>query len=183
MSAGDARGFAHFCQARGNLPTVSVLCSFEEAIHLPAALVGTEARALAKARGFVFTSLGEEQFYLSNNLPEQLRELFKQLNPRRLDEDLLEVLCKTAQKKVLDAILLEDFVAMAYTAFKNVGLEGQFHLRRPLAKHLEPAANRREMLLALKRIWARDWDFEAVLERLDEAGKFGLDARAVYVIG
>ena len=78
---------------------MSVLCSFEEAIHLPAALVGTEASALVKTRGFVFTSLGEEQFYLSNNLPEQLRDLFKPLNPRRLDEDLLEVLCKAAQKK------------------------------------------------------------------------------------
>ena len=161
---------------------MSVLCSFEEAIQLPAALVGAEASALVKSRGFVFTSLGEEQFYLSNNLPEQLRELFKPLNPRRLDEDLLEVLCKTAQKKVLDAVLLEDFVAMAYTAYKNVGLEGKFHLRRPLEKYLEPAANRREMLLALKRIWAHDWGFERVLERLDQVGKVGLDARAVYVL-
>ena len=162
---------------------MSVLCSFEEAIHLPAALVGTEASALVKSRGFVFTSLGEEQFYLSNNLPEQLRDLFKPLNPRRLDEDLLEVLCEKAHRKVLDAILLEDFVAFAYTAFKNVGLEGSFHLRRPLDKHRQPAANRREMLLALKRIWAHDWGFERVLERLDQVGKVGLDARAVYVLG
>ncbi len=162
---------------------MSVLCSFEEALALPAALVGAEAPALVKARGFVFTSLGEEQFYLSNNLPEQLRELFKPLNPRRLDEDLLEVLCKRAQKMVLEAVLLEDFVAFAYTAFKNVGLEGSFHLRRPLNKHLEPASNRREMLLALKRLWAFDWGFEQVLERLDAVGKVGLDARAVYVLG
>ena len=171
-----------FLEARGNLPAVSVLCSFEEATHLPVALVGTEVGALTKSRGFVFTSLGEEQFYLSNNLPEQLRELFKPLNPRRLDEDLLEVLSKKAQKKVLDAILLEDFVAFAYTAFKNVGLEGRFYLRRPLDKHLEPASNRREMLLALKRLWAFDWSFEQVLERLDETGSVGLDARAVYVL-
>ena len=161
---------------------MSVLCSFEEAIHLPVALVGTESHALVKTRGFVFTSLGEEQFYLSNNLPEQLRDLFKPLNPRRLDEDLLEVMCKTAQKKVLEAILLEDFVSMAYTAFKNVGLEGQFHLRRPLDKHLESASNRREMLLALKRLWAHDWGFEQVLERLDGVGSVGLDARAIYVL-
>ena len=72
---------------------------------------------------------------------------------------------------------------MAYTAFKNVGLEGSFHLRRPLEKHLESGSNRREMLLALKRIWAFDWGFEQVLERLDEVGKVGLDARAVYVLG
>lgn len=158
------------------------MCSFEEAVHLPAALVGAEAKALVNARGFVFTSLGEEQFYLSNNLPEQLRDLFKPLNPRRLDEDQLEVLSKRAQKMVLEAILLEDFVSMAYTAFKNVGLTGSFHLRRPLDTHRQPASNRREMLLALKRLWAFDWGFEAVLERLDETGKVGLDARAVYVL-
>jgi hypothetical protein len=161
---------------------VSVLCSFEEALLLPAALVGAEAPALVKSKGFVFTSLGEEQFYLSNNLPEQLRDLFKPLNPRRLDEDLLEKLCEVAQKKVLDAVLLEDFVAFAYTAYKNVGLEGSIHLRRSLGTHRQPASNRREMLLALKRIWAFDWGFEQVLERLDGAGKVGLDARAVYVL-
>jgi hypothetical protein len=163
---------------------VSVLCSFAEALTLPDGMVGLEAKTLAtkNPRGFVFTSLAEEQFYLSNNLPEQLRDLFKPLNPRRLDEDLLETLCARAEKLVLNAIMLEDFVSQAYTAFKNVGLQGTFHLRRPSGTHLEPASNRREMLLALKRVWAFDWGFERVLERLDETGGVGLDARAVYVL-
>jgi hypothetical protein len=163
---------------------MSVLCSFLEALALPEGMVGLEARTLAgkNPRGFVFTSLAEEQFYLSNNLPEQLRDLFKPLNPRRLDEDLLDSLCAKAQKLVTDAIMLEDFVSQAYTAFKNVGLEAAFHLRRPGGKHLEPASTRREMLLALKRTWAFDWGFESVLERLDATGGVGLDARAVYVL-
>jgi hypothetical protein len=163
---------------------VSVLCSFSEALALPEGMVGHEVRSLAmrKPNGFVFTSLAEEQFYLSNNLPEQLRDLFKPLNPRRLDEDLLETLCVKAQKLVLDSILLEDFVSQAYTAFFNVKLEGAFHLRRPSGTHLEPASNRREMLLALKRTWAFDWGFPSVLARLDSAGSVGQDARAVYVL-
>jgi hypothetical protein len=147
-------------------------------------MVGAEAKTLAKQspRGFVYTSLAEEQFYLSNNLPEQLRELFKPLNSRRLDEDLLETLTGRAHKLVLDAIMLEDFVSMSYTAFKNVALTGTFHLRRPNDKHTEAASDRRGMLLALKRVWAYDWSFERVLERLDKSGKIGLDARAVYVL-
>ncbi|NJK43015.1 MAG: hypothetical protein HC933_00970 [Pleurocapsa sp. SU_196_0] len=162
-----------------------MLCSFTEALTLPEGMVGLEVRSLAARNpcGFVFTSLAEEQFYLSNNLPEQLRDLFKPLNPRRLDEDLLETLCVKAQKLVLDSILLEDFVSQAYTAFSNVKLRGVFHLRRPSSARLEPASNRREMLLALKRTWAFDWGFSSVLERLDLAGSVGLDARAVYVLG
>jgi hypothetical protein len=162
---------------------MGVLYSFPEAARLSPDLVGAEAAKLVQVKGFVFTSLAEEQFYLSNNLPEQLRDLFKPLNPRRLDEDLLEVLSKKAQRLVLDAILLEDFVAFAYTAFKNVSLEGRFHLRRPGGTHLEPGKDRREMLLALKRLWAFDWSFDEVLGRVDDSGGVGLDARAAYVIG
>lgn len=163
---------------------MSVLCSFEESLQLSVEMVGAEAKTLAKQspRGFVYTSLAEEQFYLSNNLPEQLRDLFKPLNPRRLDEDLLEGLSGRAHKLVLDAIMLEDFVSMSYTAFKNVALTGAFNLRRPGEGRKEAANDRRGMLLALKRVWAYDWSFECVLERLDKAGKIGLDARAVYVL-
>ena len=35
----------------------------------------------------------------------------------------------------------------------------------------------RGALLALKRVWAQDWSFEAVLERLDTSGQIGVDAR------
>ena len=163
---------------------MNVLCSFEESLQLPVELVGAEAKTLAQQspRGFLYTSLAEEQFYLSNNLPEQLRDLFRPLNPRRLDEDLLETLSGRAHKLVLDAIMLEDFVSMSYTAFKNVALQGAFHLRRPGEQHKEAASDRRGMLLALKRVWAFDWSFDRVLERLEEAGKIGLDARAVYVL-
>ncbi len=149
-------------------------------------MVGSEAKTLAPRdpRGFVFTSQAEEQFYLSNNLPERLRDLFKNINPRRLDEDLLEELCGRAQKLVLDAALLEDFISMSYTAFKNVGFTGSLVLRRPsgVSQHLETASNRREMLLALKRLWAHDWAFGSVLKRLDSNGGIGLDASAVYVL-
>jgi hypothetical protein len=169
-----------------------MLCSFPESIHMPKTLVGPEAQNLGRlepdliAPGFVWLTHCEEQFYLSNNLPEQLRDIFKAFNPRRLDEDALEVACERAQKLVRESYVLEDFVAQSYTALKNVGIEGSLHVRREFPQgeslgqirgDLETGQDRRGALLALKRVWAQDWAFEAVLERLDASGQIGVDAR------
>ena len=37
-------------------------------------------------------------------------------------------------------------------------------------------------LQAVKRLWARDWAFGAVLTRLDETGGVGLDARPTLIL-
>jgi hypothetical protein len=160
-----------------------MLCSFQEALTMPASLVGAEAQKLAisKPVGFVFTTRAEEQFYLTNNLPEQLRLIFAGINPRRLDEDLLELHCKRAVKLVLDSYLLEDFISQSYLAMKNAKLEEQVVLRRPDSKLLEVANDKRAALIALKRVWSHDWDFDAVVKRLDSKGKVGIDARATYI--
>ena len=165
-----------------------MLCSFPESVSLAKTLVGLEAQDLGRlepnliAPGFVWLTHCEEQFYLSNNLPEQLRNVFKAFNPRRLDEDALEVACQRAQKLVRESYLLEDFVAQSYTALKNVGIEGILHVRREYCRRefssaLETGQDRRGALLALKRVWAQDWSFDAVLERLDASGQIGVDAR------
>jgi hypothetical protein len=156
-------------------------------VSLAKTLVGLEAQDLGRlepnlvAPGFVWFTHGEEQFYLSNNLPEQLRDIFKAFNPRRLDEDALEIACERAQKMVRESYLLEDFVAQSYTALKNVGIEGTLHVRREFPTiqlgKLETGQDRRGALLALKRVWAQDWAFDAVLERLDASGQIGVDAR------
>lgn len=161
-----------------------MLCSFEEALKMSVQLVGNEAQKLAASQpvGFVFTARAEEQFYLTNNLPEQLRHIFAGINPRRLDEDLLELQTKRALKLVLDSYLLEDFISQGYTAIKNAKIEGKVLLRRPNSKKLELADNNRGALIALKRVWSHDWEFESVLKRLDAAGKVGIDARATYIL-
>jgi hypothetical protein len=168
---------AKLCEAK------AMLCSFTESTVLAPIVVGLEAQWLGRlepgrvAPGFVWLTHGEEQFYLSNNLPEQLRTIFKAFNPRRLDEDALEVACERAQKLVRESYLLEDFVALFYTALKNVGIEGHLHVRREFSGQFETGQDRRGALLALKRVWAQDWSFEAVLGRLDASGNIGVDAR------
>ena len=152
---------------------------------MPVQLVGAETKKLAASNtvGFVFTARAEEQFYLTNNLPEQLGKIFAGINPRRLDEDLLEIQCKRALKLVLDSYLLEDFISQSYLAMKNAKLEGrQMTVRRPESKLLEPASDKRGALIALKRVWSHDWAFDAVVKRLDAKGKVGIDARASYIL-
>ncbi len=160
-----------------------LLCTFSEATRLPLADVGTEIKQLQSAHGFVITARAEEQFYISNNLPENLRLTFQSINPRRLDEDLLEVLCSQAEKRILESAMLEDFIAQVYTAFENSHFADLVLVRRPQEKFFEYAKNKRQVLLELKRMWARDWRFNHVLERLDKTGKIGLDARAIYILG
>jgi hypothetical protein len=162
-----------------------MLCSFQEATQMPVQLVGAEAKKLSSSNavGFVFTARAEEQFYLTNNLPEQLGRIFAGINPRRLDEDLLELQSKKALKLLLDSYLLEDFISQSYLAIKNAKLEGRpMVLRRPESKLLEPASDRRGALIALKRVWSHDWAFDALVKRLDAKGKIGIDARATYIL-
>ena len=169
------------------------LCSFQEAVGQPDAEVGLEAKALGRLEaslvgpGFVFTARAEEQFYLSNNLPEQLRAVFRGINPRRLDEDALDDACARAARLVTTSYLLEDFISQAYLALANAGVaaadapDAPLHVRREGSGPLEAERGRRGALLALKRLWAADWAFDAVLSRLDATGSVGQDARPALV--
>jgi hypothetical protein len=166
------------------------LCSFAESVSQAPDLVGEEAQLLGRLEvkgltgaGFVFTAQSEEQFYLTTNLPEQLRQIFAGINPRRLDEDALEDACKRAQRLVTESFMLEDFISQAYLALKNLKLENTvLHVRRPFSQTIESGDGRRGALLALKRLWARDWDFDSTLERLDLTGSVGLEAQAAYLL-
>lgn len=184
-------GFARYRFPQYGLPRYSdavFLCAFPESVRLPAELIGTEAPQLGRlepallARGFVFTSRAEEAFYLSNNLPEQLRAIFKGINPRRLDEDALEHACTQAARLVTESYMLEDFISQAYLALHNTNLENTvLHVRRERSSVREGGDGRRGAILALKRLWARDWAFEAVLNRLDATGSVGLEERPALV--
>lgn len=160
--------------------------TFTETRLRPTPEVGEESQQLAHfpgqlAPGFVVGASFEEGFYRSNNLPEQLGRLFRTLNPRRLDEDELEGLCAQAGGLLRGSSLLDDQVQLFLRALANAGLaDTALHLRRPGERTTECARTRPpgvEALHAMKRLWARDWSFEAVLARLDTAGSVALEAR------
>jgi pimeloyl-ACP methyl ester carboxylesterase len=170
--------------------------TFSEARQQPTINVGLEAQILGRletaymgngmGKGFVLEREFETIFYSSNNLPEQLKHLFGTLNPRRLDEDLLERSCIAADRLLRGASLLDNAIQKIALALKNAGLIQDGHLRRewdsptlPLCFEFSLETNPHQALFALKRLWAADWSFEATLERLDNTGHYGLEARPV----
>lgn len=162
------------------------MLTLSEAARLPASQVGAETHRLAAQPGRVPAAMlvpaaFEEAFYRDANLPEQLSRLLSPLNPARLDEDLLETLAPRAAALILTSYLGDDAVQRFYRALGNAGLStGDLHLRRPGGRETEAATVTppgTAALHALKRLWARDWTFDALLARLDEAGSIALEAR------
>lgn len=168
-----------------------MLRAFHETLSLDPARAGREARLLGElasrpgapriAPGLVLLSDAEETFYLSNNLPEQLRNLFAGLNPRRLDEDWLEAACERARALMRGSSLLDDSISQIRLALSNLGLAGGLHLRRDSHDQAETGDGPRGAIVALKRVWARDWDLDPTLWRLDATGTVGIDARPVLL--
>ncbi|MGY2893648.1 hypothetical protein [Deinococcus sp. UYEF24] len=165
--------------------------TLSEAQGLPEQLVGAESRRLGRYAdlmppAFVIPSVFEEGFYRHNNLPPQLSALFATVRPQRIDEDLLEPLCWQAVALILGSALLDDQVQQLYRALRNAELDaGTVHLRRPglrLSQLAQARAPGTEVLHALKRLWADDWTFAAVLDRLDTAGSVALEAAPVLVM-
>ncbi|WP_425147960.1 hypothetical protein [Deinococcus sp.] len=162
-----------------------------EAQSLPERLVGAETRLLGAyasrvPAAFVIPPGYQEDFYRHNNLPAQLSALFASIRPQRIDEDALETLCVQAQGLLRGCALLDDSVQQLQRALHQSGLEsGTVHLRRPGARVCELAQTRppgAEVLFALKRLWAADWGFGAVLSRLDDEGSVALEAAPVLVL-
>lgn len=162
-----------------------------EALSLPETLVGLETRQLGRHAelvppAFVIPTGFEEAFYRQNNLPAQLKGLFAPVRPERIDEDALEPLCQRASALILGSALLDDAVQQMYQALHSAELDsGMVHLRRPGERRVQQAQARPpgvEVLHALKRLWAEDWHFGAVLDRLDTAGSVALEAQPVLVL-
>ncbi|WP_412028026.1 hypothetical protein [Deinococcus yunweiensis] len=149
---------------------------------------GQEAQRLAAhgLRGVIVPPEFEEAFYRGGNLPEQLRRLFSPVNPARIDEDALEPLAERAQALIRTTYLLDDAVQAFYRALAPAGLDsGELHTRRPGTLTTETATVTppgTAALHAVKRLWAQDWAFGAVLARLDESGSVALEARPTLLI-
>ncbi|TDE86864.1 MULTISPECIES: hypothetical protein [Deinococcus] len=167
------------------------MLTLAEAARFPVLEVGAETHRLAAhlprvPAAMLVPAAFEEEFYRRANLPEQLARLLAPLNPARLDEDLLEDLAGRAQTLVRTSALLDDAVQLFYRALGNAGLSaGEVHVRRPGEPAVE-AANvtppGTAALHAVKRLWARDWTFGALLARLDDTGSIALEARPTLLL-
>lgn len=174
--------------AAGVLYPAGMLTIAEAAQH-PAHKVGAETHRLAAhgVTGMLIPAAFEEAYYRHANLPEQLARLFRPVNPARVDEDLLEPLTDQAQNLIRMSFLVDDAVQVFYRALGNAGLaNGEVHTRRPGDRRAQTARVTppgTAALHAVKRLWAHDWTFEAVLGRLDLTGSVALEAQPTLLLG
>jgi hypothetical protein len=128
----------------------------------------------------ILSARAEDYFYWLNNLPEQLGALLEAIDPNNPDEDELEELCEAAQALLLNHYLLDESIDLFYDAIAP--LPPSLRLRRPNDEHTEYARRGRPALLAVKRLWGREWTFEALVERLATTRRLAPDAREVLIL-
>ena len=145
-----------------------------------ASLLAARDAGLSVASIVVLPAELEERFYRWNTLPERITELFAHVDPADPDEDDLEELAPAAQALIERHYLLDEVVDAFYERIE--ALPGRLRIRRPGHEGVV-ALRGRPALIAVKRLWAADWSFDALTERLERTGRFALDARAVLVHG
>lgn len=158
----------------------------------PEAEVPGEARALAAARAaglpvapvIVVPPGAETAFYRLNGLPPRLAKLFYGVASRDPDEDDVEAQIPAAQALVAAHALADSWVDAFYDALP--ALPARVTVRRPdLPADGTPdgasVLRGRPALLALRRLWAAAWSFEAVLARLRRTGAVAIAAQPVLL--
>lgn len=121
----------------------------------------------------------EERFYKLNNLPAQLNSLFRQVDKGDPDEDDVEEVVPEAQKLLTHHYLLDEFIDVFYE--RLAGLPARVRVRRAAQWPGRETGRGRPALLSLKKLWAGEWTFEAVMERLEQTHSIALPARCVLI--
>lgn len=109
----------------------------------------------------------EAAYYHLNQLGPRIEAHFSHVDARDPDEDDLEELAPDVVDWVLGHALLDEVVEAFYDAL--VGLPPRVVVRRSGAPGVV-ALRGRPALLAVKRIWSRDWSFAALGARLAAGG-------------
>lgn len=127
----------------------------------------------------VVPSQFEEALYRLNNLPHQLRLLFAELDPADPDEDILEEHEYEAMSLVQGAVLLEEAVDAFYEALTQFAFP--LVVRRAGSATGTEVADRRAALLAIKRLYATDWSYEALETRLEATASLAISPQHVLL--
>jgi hypothetical protein len=120
----------------------------------------------------------EDQFYRLNNLPEQLANLFRWIDPRDPDEDDLEDVVTEVQALLRSHYLLDEFIDPFYRAIQ--ALPATVRVRRT-GSGGNTVVRGRPTLMALKDLWFEDWSLESVRLRLETYQQLTIDKRSVLI--
>ena len=145
----------------------------------PSALTKLAENGFRLAPIVVVPAALEEHFYRLNNLPAQLAVIFKDVDLGDPDEDDVEDAVPAAQALLKKHYLLDEVIDAFYGAVQS--LPSKLELRRADTQQGYKALRGRPTLMKLKQLWTDDWDFEAVLSRLESQQTFGLEARPTLI--
>ncbi len=143
-------------------------------------LARLQGTGLAVAPVMVVPALEEELFYRHANLVPQLTQVFRDVDPTDPDEEDLEDLAPEAMRLIRESYLLDEVIDRFYDSLADMPVA--LRVRRPGDPGLT-AGRGRPALLALKRVWAAEWQPERMLARVATLGSFALEARPVLVHG
>lgn len=106
----------------------------------------------------------EAEFYQQNNLAEQIHRHFEGVFGARLDEAKLETACEKAERLLRESYMLPERADEIRAAAPGGKVLIRYAGEAPFA--LE--TGKQEKLWAIKRLWASQWQLDAVLERQPE---------------
>ena len=132
----------------------------------------------------IIPATAEESFYKLNNLPEQLARLFTKVDLSDPDIDDIEDISPAAQALFKKHYLLDEFIDAFYDSIEEMDSKlciRQLNGQGTSAITELSAIRGRPLLLKLKELWALDWGFDALYKRIQDTGKFGLEARALII--
>lgn len=141
-------------------------------------LARLHASGLAVAEVMLVPPESQENFYRYGNLVRLLSDIFQGVDPADPDEDDLEERAPEAMSLITGSYLLDEVIDSFYDTVAY--LPEHRRVRRPGQAGLE-ASGQRASLLAVKRLWAADWSFEALAARLASSASFTLEARPILV--
>jgi hypothetical protein len=144
-----------------------------------AALHTLQRHGLHVAPTLIVPGRAEEWFYELNNLPAQLSVLFAGVDLQNPDEDDIEELAPQAEALLTQHYLLDEFIDLFYA--RTATLPPQLRLRRPSGGAGRTVMRGRPALLALKQLWADEWRFDVLMQRLEQEHTIALHARPVLV--
>lgn len=127
----------------------------------------------------------ETNFYKLNNLPEQLSQLFQQVDLQYPDEDDIEEIAPQAQALLQQSYLLDEVIDAFYASLEHA--PEWLCLRYPYPYSLDIAdvehkvLRGRPSLMRLKALWRARWSYEALWARLEQQHSIALQSYPILM--
>lgn len=127
----------------------------------------------------------ETTFYKLNNLPEQLSQLFQQVDLQYPDEDDIEEIAPQAQALLQQSFLLDEVIDAFYACLEHAPNWLCLRYPHPYSLDVADVAHKvlrgRPSLMRLKALWRARWSYEALWARLEQQQNIALQSYPILM--